>query len=440
MASIAKDPNGFKRILFVDRDGKRQTIRLGKCSLRNAEAVKVRVEALAASLAYSHPPDDETLRWAAGLNATLAKRLAKVGLIPKREKVTLGPFLDRYVESRSDVKGSTKVIYGHTIRNLKDYFGDDKDLRQITEGDAVEWSRWLASEQGLSPQTVRRRCGLAKQYFGHAVKKRIIDRDPFAELKAATGGNPEKFCFITQETTDQIIAACPDAQWQAIIALARYGGLRCPSEILTLTWDRVYWDRVKLPKKWRIKVYSPKTEHHEGGAFREIPLFTELWPYLNELWEQREPGENRVITRYEYNGRNTNLRTQFQKIIRRAGVEPWPKLWQNLRSSRETELTKEHGLHNACGWIGNTPQVAREHYLQTTDADFEAAVENGAQSGAHSAHRRAQQRAAENIQDRPEETQPQKAKPLAAVSDRKGPLLYKSSVGVTGFEPVTSAM
>ncbi len=44
MASIAREKNGNRRILFVAPDGKRPTIRLGKVSLRAAEAVKFRVE------------------------------------------------------------------------------------------------------------------------------------------------------------------------------------------------------------------------------------------------------------------------------------------------------------------------------------------------------------------------------------------------------------
>jgi hypothetical protein len=27
-----------------------------------------------------------------------------------------------------------------------------------------------------------------------------------------------------------------------------------------------------------------------------------------------------------------------------------------------------------CGWIGNTERIARRHYLQTTEADFEKAL------------------------------------------------------------------
>ena len=46
MASIAKDKNGTRRILFVAPDGRRLTIRLGKVSQRAAESVKYRVEQL----------------------------------------------------------------------------------------------------------------------------------------------------------------------------------------------------------------------------------------------------------------------------------------------------------------------------------------------------------------------------------------------------------
>ena len=45
MASIGNDPNGAKRILFM-ANGKRKTIRLGKATMRQALAFKVKVEAL----------------------------------------------------------------------------------------------------------------------------------------------------------------------------------------------------------------------------------------------------------------------------------------------------------------------------------------------------------------------------------------------------------
>ena len=72
--------------------------------------------------------------------------------------------------------------------------------------------------------------------------------------------------------------------------------------------------------------------------------------------------------------RRSYLRTQMERILERAGIKPWPKLFQNLRSSRESELMKVHGVEVACAWIGNTPAVATKYYLQITDEDYELAL------------------------------------------------------------------
>jgi hypothetical protein len=85
-----------------------------------------------------------------------------------------------------------------------------------------------------------------------------------------------------------------------------------------------------------------------------------------------DPEAEYVITRWR--SQNANLRTQLERIIKKAGLTPWPKLFQNLRSTRETELACEHPIHVVCGWIGNSQAVAAKHYLQITDADFDRAI------------------------------------------------------------------
>ena len=78
-----------------------------------------------------------------------------------------------------------------------------------------------------------------------------------------------------------------------------------------------------------------------------------------------------MITRYRKT--NANLRTQLLRIMKRAGVERWERLFQNLRSSRETELVKEHPEYVVVAWMGNSTTIARKHYFQVTEADFEQA-------------------------------------------------------------------
>ena len=80
-----------------------------------------------------------------------------------------------------------------------------------------------------------------------------------------------------------------------------------------------------------------------------------------------------------------NLRTQLQRIIKRAGLEPWLKLWQNMRSTRETELADQFPAHVASAWIGNSVAVAPKHYLQVTEDHFAQAAQNAAQKAHESA-------------------------------------------------------
>jgi hypothetical protein len=118
-------------------------------------------------------------------------------------------------------------------------------------------------------------------------------------------------------------------------------------------------------------VYSPKTEHHVGGASRVVPIFPELRRHLEDAWEIAQPGAVYVIARHREH--NANLRTQLLRFIERAGVKPWPKLFHNMRASRQTELAEEYPAHVVCEWMGNSQAVATKHYLQVTDDHFERA-------------------------------------------------------------------
>lgn len=68
------------------------------------------------------------------------------------------------------------------------------------------------------------------------------------------------------------------------------------------------------------------------------------------------------------------LTQPFKRILKKAGVPVYPKPLQDLRASRETELLDEFPLTDVCSWIGNSPNVAREHYAMTCQESFDRAV------------------------------------------------------------------
>jgi len=407
MASLAKDPNGRKRILFMAKDGSRKTIRLGKTSIKQAESFKVKLEPLIAArrTKSSGGIDAETALWIFSLTDEAHAKLAAVGLLKEKITATLGAFLDHYLESRTDLKPNSQKVYDHTRRNLIDFFGYDKSLNEIKPKDAQAWrfhltERASKKKKPLSKATINKRCANAKVFFDVAIKRKLVASNPFTDLDSRSIANKDRQYFLERKDADKIFDTCPDAQWRLIFALCRYGGLRCPSEVLGLRWSDVNWEQR------RLLVHSPKTERHEGRESRIIPMFPEIMPYLQEVFEAAEPGTNRVITRYR--DANQNLRTTFQKIIKRAGLKPWPRLFQNLRASRETELASKYPLHIATAWIGNTARIAERHYLQIPDEFFETAVAvdedaadlEAAHNAAHAAHFTAQHSAAPGGRER----------------------------------------
>jgi len=143
---------------------------------------------------------------------------------------------------------------------------------------------------------------------------------------------------------------------------------------MRLEWQDVDWEHS------RFTVHASKTEHLFGGGVRKVPIFPELLPHLRECFERAEPGAVHVIE--QHRGGSENLRTQLCRIIERAGLTPWAKVFQNLRSTRETELTETFPVHVVSAWIGNSQPVAAKHYLQVTEGHFEKAAQNAAQNPA----------------------------------------------------------
>ena len=306
----------------------------------------------------------------------------------------LGEFLRSYILNRPDVKPATLEVWGQPCRNLTEFFTEAKPLRAITPGDGDQFKAWLLTQK-LAPATIAKRLSFVRTFFHVARKHKLIEDNPFAEVTIPAANVSARQRFIGREDVQKLLDHASPT-WRTIIALARFGGLRCPSEVLSLEWRHVDWIRE------RVTVPSPKTERYDGKESRTIPMFADLREFLDDAYELREPGQTHVIGGNHLakaNGvmgwKNCNLRTSFGKLVKRAGLEQWPRLFHNLRSSRETELLETFPVHVVAKWMGHDAKVCLKHYAQTTEDHFARAT-RGAQSGANAAQNRAQHAAAGN--------------------------------------------
>ena len=138
-------------------------------------------------------------------------------------------------------------------------------------------------------------------------------------MKSVVQANESRSYFVTQDEAEKVLDACrPYAQWRLIFVA---------SHLLT------------VPLRWT-----------------QMPLrdsLTEMERYLIG-----NPAE--CSLRVRKRSINANLRTQLLKIINRAGLKQWPKPFQNLRSTRQTELEEIFPSHVVCAWIGNSEAVAKK--------------------------------------------------------------------------------
>lgn len=363
MASVNKDSKGW-RVIYYDSAKQKKQIRLGKFNKKQAQLISSRVESILSAQSSGAGLDRETAQWLATISPELHQKLVNVGLVQPRSTMLLDDFIEDYKAKRVDTKGSTQLKWRSAQRKLVAFFGAKKNLREINSGEADEFRLFLLG-QGLEENSVRRYCGIAKQFFGAAVKRKLIEENPFSGVVAAVTGNADKFYFLSRSDADKILEVCPDLQWKLIFVLTRFGGLRIPSELFQLKWSDIDWDGGKMT------VRSPKTEHHKGKASRLVPIFPELRGLLKEAVDANRGKDGFVVPKCQ--NAVQNFRTTFQKIVKRAGLKPWAKLFQNLRSTRQTELCEQFPSHVVSAWIGNSESVAKRHYLQVTEDHFQRA-------------------------------------------------------------------
>ena len=380
MASIAKKISKTGVTYYIQlspgENESRPKIGLGKISKKQADTAKVNIENLIKCKNTGSVISPAIQEWLNGItDGLLRKRLENLGLIEPRDEVqslTVAEWTEKYIRMRQADKGTkpdTVRKLENVSRRLSVFFKNDK-LRDITVFQAKSFKKYLHNTVGLAENTARKHIAISRQFFTAAIESNLIEDNPFKGKgqPVTIRPNPNRFFYVTQEMAEKVLEACPDAQWRLIFGLARWAGLRCPSEVLRLSWQDVDFEHD------RFTVHASKTEHHADAGIRTVPMFPELRPLFQDTFDNAKEGDIYCITRYR--DKSVNLRTQLSKIIKRAGLEVWSKLFQNCRSTRETELFKMTGgnIKAVCSWIGNSPAVAMQHYAQITEADIQEAA------------------------------------------------------------------
>ncbi len=247
-----------------------------------------------------------------------------------------------YIVSRSDWKKPEN--YKQAVDHLEKFIRRDVALTGLTKGDVDRWHRWMVFDNKLSPNTAGQNVKRCRQMMRSALDDGLIESNPFVGVKIDLSSDQTKNRFIDGESALAILASCPDQEWRTIFALARFGGLRCPSELLALRWSDIVWDR------GRFKVRSSKTARYGKGE-RVVPLFPELLAELQSLYDLVEPGVSVPLDAYviqTYRSTETNLRKALNRIADNAGVPQWPKALHGTASFQANGAREVWEIRQPC--------------------------------------------------------------------------------------------
>ena len=207
MASMKYD-KGDRKAIIQWRDGnrKRRTIRLHKVAKGFAERFTSLVERLDEARRTGSSIDRHVADAVNELADVYYDKLKTVDLVNPRVlpddvadahlELNLGQMIDQFIERRVDVKQATQTVYGLARRSLVKFFGEQRAISDTTAGDAEDFARWMAGVRKLAPATIYRRLSVCRLFFADAVKHRLVDENPFSEVRAGERANRDRMRFI----------------------------------------------------------------------------------------------------------------------------------------------------------------------------------------------------------------------------------------------------
>ena len=288
-----------------------------------------------------------------------------------------GPTEGKWHKKYPKIAPATATNHDMTLRYLVEHFGGGRVVDSIRADEAGGFLDALAAGEligartstqtyTLSEHAIRQNIRNAKTIFGWAkTVGGMVTANPFdGFVGTSLPGKPKH--HVTPQELQALLDAAPSAGWRALFALCRLAGLR-RDEARTLVWSGSAVDDygetrdvgVDLFAR-RIRLVSTKTH-----LYRVVPIV----PQLHQLLIEARGEDQDTVTGLSAN----NLTRNAEVIAQAAGMVPWRKFYQSMRTTCENEW-KEQGVavDTYAKWLGHSTEVAGKHYTAPTAAEFDA--------------------------------------------------------------------
>jgi hypothetical protein len=282
------------------------------------------------------------------------KSFERLGLVAGTGSWTLAKLLESFYESKSHLKASSQTADRQVGKLLIGFFGGERRLSSITKLECERFrNQYLSCHSECTRSRELRRC---RTIFRFAVEGGALSVNPFDKVPIRVDVNLSRQVYVDRSMITKVMEHCRDDHDRLILALARFGGLRIPSEIRQLRFCDFTENVIRIHKETKT------------GA-REVPLFGEI----REIFGRLVASTGGVVTCDSCPALSSgkifshlgDFRTRIVTAIRASGVVQWTKLFINLRSSCITDMVERRYSEKMLdSMFGNSSAIRQLHYVQ----------------------------------------------------------------------------
>ncbi len=163
--------------------------------------------------------------WGARDHSRIDQLVEPLVPIPVKASETMAQCIDDFIGRVGKTKKpGTIAVWKQVKNNLLKHMPDGIALVKVTKGHAKQFHEAMKLRK-LAGLTIAKHVRISRQIFQDALEWQKIPINPFAGVKASCA-IPRNNVEVPRETIDKILPHC-DQIWKTIVALSRYGGLRC---------------------------------------------------------------------------------------------------------------------------------------------------------------------------------------------------------------------
>jgi hypothetical protein len=229
-----KTSQGNWQVNFSE-NGKQKTLYLGRdFTAASADRVARIVTDILACRNRGDSLPIETFRKIEELPKRIRKSFERLGLIGGISDWTLAELLEAFYESRKHLKKISQRGYKEYGKHLIMFFGNDCRIDSIGRLDCERFKNQHLGN--LSACTISRGIRYCRSIFKFAIDVDWLQKNPFEKIVGRVDVNLDRQIYIDRETTYKVMACCQNDHDRLFLALARFGGLRIPSEVRCLRY------------------------------------------------------------------------------------------------------------------------------------------------------------------------------------------------------------